>query len=231
MEMTMGPDGTMNVQGMPGTTITAPPGSIISNLKVVPEPNGTASNSTLNGTASNSTLNSTLNNIRNSGFISVVPPGVNFTKHYVDLSNPDGLPPVIHNDSLAAKDYFQKWGTYRHINTTSTTWTMYNATSGSLSKIRFTSCSEDDFYGGLMACADDDNLFHRSLHTYTGMWSIYYPPKLTPNEALSLCTFTTTDHNDQSPCTNTDLIIKKPGHHHVELIDEHGGTGHVYVKR
>ena len=92
--------------------------------------------------------------------------------------------------------------------------------------VRFTSCSDDDFYGGLMACADDDNLFHRSLHghTYTGMWSIYYPPKLTPNEALSLCTFTTTDHNDQSPCTNTDLIIKKLGHHHVELIDEHGGT-------
>jgi hypothetical protein len=218
--MTIGPNGTMTVPGMPGTTIIAPPGSTISNLKVVPEPNGTASNST---------LNSTLDSIRNSGFISVVPPGVNATNTYLDLSNPDGKPPIIHRDPLAANDYYKKWGTYRHINTTSTTWTMYNATSGSVSTIRFTDCSEDDFYGGLMTCYDNPTLFYRHLHGHTsiGMWSLYYPPRLTPNEALSLCTFTTAAHNDQSPCKGQDLIVKKLGHHHIELIDSHGGTIHL----
>ena len=52
-------------------------------------------------------------------------------------------------------------------------------------------------------------------------------PRLTPNEALSLCTFTTAVHNDQSPCKGQDLIVKKLGHHHIELIDSHGGTIHL----
>ena len=205
---TIGQNETMTVTNSTNglsATFTAPPGTNVSNIRIVPE-----------GPPVNST------DIKDSGAISVVPPNVNATKTYLDLSNPDGKPPVVHHDPLDAKAYYHAWRRERHINTTSTTWTMYNATSGSVSPIRFTDCNEDDYSGGIMTC-QGSNSFYRHLngHTISGMWSLYYPPYLTPNESLGLCTFNA--HHYQSPCIEHDLIVKKLGRHHIELIDSHGG--------
>lgn len=102
-------------------------------------------------------------------------PAVDFPERYVDLSNPSGARPSITvlNDTF----YHQKWGESREMNKSSTTWNIYNATSGSNGTITFTDCNTTNDLSDFIQCPNDPPTYYRQLHSYLykGTWSLLYP--------------------------------------------------------
>jgi hypothetical protein len=68
-------------------------------------------------------------------------PAEDFTERYVDLSNPNGTRPFV---TVVG---YEQYGSIREMNKTSTTWNIFNTTSGSNGTITFTACVIDNETG------------------------------------------------------------------------------------
>ena len=91
----------------------------------------------------------------------IVLPAVNFPG-YIDLSNPAKVRPniTVINDPT----YQQRWNETREMNSTATTWTIYNTTSGSTGTIKFTDCVLQNETGYLAGCPNNPPTYYRILH-------------------------------------------------------------------
>src|SRR5262249_3524377 len=100
------------------------------------------------------------------------------------------------------------------VDLSNTTWTIYNANSGSIGTITFKGYT--DAKGSLST--NPPPTYIRDLHgkTLEGSWSM----GTAVGQVLELCSLHT--HGSQSGCT--DLTITTPSPNHIELQDSHGDT-------
>jgi Flp pilus assembly protein TadD len=101
---------------------------------------------------------------------------------------------------------------------TNTTWTIYNATSGSIGTITFKAYAVEtgDEKGSLSTNPPPTYIRHLHGRTLEGTWRM----GTEVGQALELCSFLY--HGSQSGCT--DLTITTLSPNHIELQDSHGDT-------